>query len=72
VDSDAVRRYRLNVHNLARRLPPGSVTAAAGAVGLQDTPPGNAAVGVAARVNDLGPDAVANGLGTDRSAAVWM
>jgi hypothetical protein len=45
-----VLAFRLRAHNLAERLPAGSLDQAAGACGLQNTPPGAAALALAARV----------------------
>jgi hypothetical protein len=43
----------LNSHHLAERLPPGSLLEAAGACGIQNTPPGSANVALNARVAGL-------------------
>ncbi|HEV2786559.1 MAG TPA: crosslink repair DNA glycosylase YcaQ family protein [Solirubrobacteraceae bacterium] len=63
MDESAVRvtrrqvvHFRLARHNLAQRLGPGGTPAAAW-VGLQDTPPGSAAVALAARA-DVAPEAL--------------
>ena len=64
--------FRLEGHNLARRLPPGSALEAAGACGLQNTPPGSAALSVHARVEALDPAEVDKRLFGDRSLGqVW-
>lgn len=55
VDTDRVRAFRLCGHNLSRRLPPGSMIKAAGACGIQNTPPGSAALSLHARVDGLTP-----------------
>jgi hypothetical protein len=47
--------FRLEGHHLAARLPPGSLLRAAGACGLQNTPPGSAALALHARVADFSP-----------------
>jgi Winged helix DNA-binding domain len=58
--------FRVAVHHLDERLPrAGLVEAAASAV--QDTPPGNAAVSLAARVDRLTPAAVEEALYDDRT-----
>ncbi len=54
-DRDRVLAFRLGGHNLAARLPPGSLPKAAGACGIQNTPPGSAALSLHARVSDLTP-----------------
>jgi hypothetical protein len=55
-------------HNLADRLPRERLVDAAGVVGIQDTPPGNAPLALAARVAKLTPDDVEEALhGGDRS-----
>lgn len=48
--------FRMARHHLAERLRPAQVRSA-GVVGLQDTPPGTAALALAARA-DVGPDAL--------------
>ncbi|GAA5054128.1 hypothetical protein HNP84_002911 [Thermocatellispora tengchongensis] len=50
--------FRIDAHNLGDRLPPAAVTDAAGACGVQDTPPGSAAVALHARVRDLTAEAL--------------
>jgi Winged helix DNA-binding domain len=59
--------YRVAVQNLHERLPGGRLLDAAGVVGVQDTPPGNAGVALAARVADLTPAVVDAALHDDRS-----
>ena len=54
--------FRLAGHHLATRLPPGSLSIAAGACGLQDSPPGSAALALHARVAGMGPADFAQGL----------
>jgi Winged helix DNA-binding domain len=53
---EQVVRFRVARHGLARRLGPDGAQAAA-AVGLQDTPPGSAALALAARA-DVAPEAL--------------
>lgn len=48
--------FRLATQHLAAPLPPGSLLEAAGACGVQDTPPGSAALALHARVQDLTPE----------------
>lgn len=54
-DCDQVLAFRLASQNLARRLPPGSLLEAAAACGIQNSPPGSAALALKARVRDLAP-----------------
>jgi hypothetical protein len=67
--------FRLAGQHLVRRLPdsyPGSLLEAAGACGIQNTPPGSAALALHARVAGLGPAAVDRALETDRHLLqVW-
>ena len=46
VNREKVLAFRLQSHSLVQRLPAGSVLRAASACGMQDTPPGSAALGV--------------------------
>ncbi|MDD7968424.1 winged helix DNA-binding domain-containing protein [Actinomycetospora lemnae] len=55
---DQVMAYRLGAHHLHRRLDAGGVLTAAGACGLQDSPPGSAAIALHARVADVGPGTI--------------
>jgi Winged helix DNA-binding domain len=48
--------FRVAAHNLHERLPPGSAVPAAAVIGLQDFPPGNAPVALAARVDGSRPE----------------
>jgi hypothetical protein len=64
--------FRLSSHHLAVRLPlqtgvERSLLAAAGACGIQDSPPGSAALALHARVAGLTPDAVEQAIATDKS-----
>jgi hypothetical protein len=59
--------FRLDSHHLAARLPPGSLFVAAGACGIQDTPPGSAALALHARMAGLTPAAVEQAFTTDKS-----
>lgn len=52
-DRPQVLAFRLRSHNLVERLPAGSLDEAAGACGLQNTPPGAAALALAARVEGV-------------------
>jgi hypothetical protein len=55
-DRRRILAFRLAGHHLHERLPPGSADEAADSGGLQDLPPGAAALALAARVQDAGPD----------------
>jgi hypothetical protein len=66
-ERDRVLAFRFAGHNLARAERPGALLDAAGACGLQNTPPGSAALALAARVPGLGPAAIDRALGTDRT-----
>src|SRR5918995_491867 len=59
--------YRVAAHHLHDRLAAGSLVDAAATCGVQDTPPGSAAVALAARVNRLRPSDVEDALLDDRS-----
>ncbi|MGH9111947.1 MAG: winged helix DNA-binding domain-containing protein [Acidimicrobiales bacterium] len=61
--------YRVAAHHLHDRLPagPGSLVDAAALCGMQDTPPGGAAVALGARVDRLRPSDVEEALLDDRS-----
>jgi hypothetical protein len=62
-------RARVRAHHLAVRLPlEGGVASAAGACGLQDYPPGNAALSLAARVRGL---TARDASSTGRDDALW-
>jgi hypothetical protein len=52
---DQVLAYRVAANHLAERLPAGSLLDAAGACAVQDTPPGNASLTLATRVDGLAP-----------------
>lgn len=67
VSSRQVRAFRLSGHYLDRRLPAGSLDTAAGACGLQNTPPGTAALSLAARVDGLTPQDVDRALADDKT-----
>ena len=64
---DQVIAFRLEGQHLNRRLPAGSLLAAAGACGMQNTPPGSAELGLHARVGGLAPGDVDRALVDDRS-----
>jgi DNA glycosylase AlkZ-like len=67
VDRAQALAFRLDSHHLAVRLPPGSMLAAAGACGVQDSPPGSAALALHARVAGLTPAAIEQSMAADRS-----
>ena len=64
---DQVIAFRLEGQHLNRRLPAGSLLAAAGACGMQNTPPGSAELALHARVGGLAPGDVERALVADRS-----
>jgi hypothetical protein len=67
-----VLAFRLDSHNLARRLPPGSLLPAAAACSVQNTPPGSAALALHARVAELTPGDVDRALEIDKTLLqVW-
>ena len=72
VDRNQVLAFRLAGHHLDRRLPPGSLLAAAAACGVQDSPPGAAALALHARVAELTPADLDRALAHDKTLlAVW-
>lgn len=66
-DLDQVLAFRLDSHNLAARQPPGSLLKAAGACGVQNTPPGSTALSLHARVDGLTPADVDRAMEADRT-----
>ncbi|MHB0874905.1 MAG: winged helix DNA-binding domain-containing protein [Anaerolineae bacterium] len=64
---EQVLAFRLAAHNLTRRLPPGSLPEAAAACGIQDSPPGAAAVALSARVQGLTVGEVDRALATAKT-----
>ena len=69
---EQVLAFRLAGHNLGRRLPPGSLLAAAAACGVQNSPPGSAALALAARVEGLTPADIDRALEVDKSLLqIW-
>src|SRR5512146_269404 len=67
VDPDQALAFRLDGHYLASRSPPGSMLRAAGACGIQNTPPGSAALSLHARVEGLTPGDVERALDIDKT-----
>jgi DNA glycosylase AlkZ-like len=67
VSAEQVVAFRVAAHNLHERLPKDGLIDAAGVCGVQDTPPGNAGVALAARVAGLTPAALEEALLDDRS-----
>src|SRR5512133_715444 len=65
--SEQVIAFRLEGQHLNQRLPAGSLLAAAGACGMQNTPPGSAELALHARVGGLAPGDVERALVADRS-----
>lgn len=66
VTAEQAVAYRVATHNLHERLAVGSLLEAAGVAAVQDTPPGNAPIALAARVRKLTPGAVERALQDDR------
>ena len=64
--SDVVA-FRLRTHHLTERLGEGGLLAAAGRCGVQDSPPGSAALALAARVRSLAPAVLERALDEDQS-----
>lgn len=66
-DREKVLAFRLAGHNLARRLPPGSLLEAAAACGIQNTPPGTVGLALAARVENLTPGEIERAVESDKT-----
>lgn len=67
LEREQVLAFRLANHNLARRLPSGSLVEAARACGVQNSPPGAAALALHARVDQLRPAEIAEALARDKT-----
>ncbi|GAB3494211.1 winged helix DNA-binding domain-containing protein [Amycolatopsis cihanbeyliensis] len=67
VERRQVLRYRLAQHRLAERGPAEELLPAAGAIGIQHTPPGSAAQALHARLAGLTPEHVAEALDTGKT-----
>lgn len=67
ITRDQAIAFRLASHNLARRLPAGELLKAAGACGIQNSPPGSAALALYARVEGLNVADVERALIKDKS-----
>ena len=71
-DREQILAFRLAGHNLTRRLGPRSVTKAAAACGVQETPLGSAATAFRARVEKLTPALLDRTLFEDRTlVSLW-
>ena len=71
-DRKQILAFRLASHNLTRRLGPRSVTKAAAACGIQETPIGTAAVAFLARVENLTPSVLDRARIEDRTlVCLW-
>jgi hypothetical protein len=71
-ERDQILAFRLAGHNLTRRLGPRSVTRAAAACGIQETPLGSAAIAFLARIEKLTPALLDRALFADRTLiSVW-
>jgi hypothetical protein len=66
VTADQAVAYRVAAHNLHERLPHQRLAAAVAVAAVQDTPPGNAGIALAARVEKLMPADVEAALHDDR------
>ena len=64
---DQVLAFRLAQHHLSQRLSRGSQVEVAGACGIQNTPPGAAALALHARVTGLTPTDVERALAVDKT-----
>ena len=64
--------YRLDAHHLARRQPADRLLEAAGACGIQDSPPGAAALALHARLEGLTPDAIRRAQAEEKSLLQTM
>jgi hypothetical protein len=72
VDRDRILAFRLASHHLTEHLGPRSLSGAAAACGIQETPLGSAAVALGARVDGLTPAALDRALVRDRTVVqVW-
>jgi hypothetical protein len=67
VSAEQAVAYRVAAHNLHEQLPPGGLAEAAAVAAVQDTPPGNAGVALAARVSKLRPQDLEAALLDDRT-----
>ena len=70
VSAEQVVAFRVAAHNLNERLPKEGIVEAAGVCGVQDTPPGNAGVALAARVAGFTPMALEDALRRPVAAAL--
>ena len=71
-DRERVLAFRLASHNLARRLPSDSLIEVSSACGIQNTPPGSAALALHARVDGLTPEEVGSALVEEKTLLqVW-
>jgi hypothetical protein len=67
IEREQALSFRLDSHHLARRLPSASLLLAAGVCGVQNTPPGSAALSLHARVDGLAPRDIQQALWSDKS-----
>ncbi|WP_424358801.1 winged helix DNA-binding domain-containing protein [Methanocella sp. MCL-LM] len=72
VTRDQALAFRLAGHNLSRRLPPGSLLKAAGTCGIQNSPPGSAALSLHARVDGFSPGDLDRALAVDKTLLQMM
>ncbi|MHB1293776.1 MAG: winged helix DNA-binding domain-containing protein [Anaerolineae bacterium] len=72
LDRERVLAFRLAGQHLAQRLAPGSLAEAAGACGLQNSPPGSAELALFARVEGLAPETFERAVSADRTLLqIW-
>jgi hypothetical protein len=67
VSRERIIRFRLHAHHLDQRLTRARLLDAAGACGVQDSPPGSALLALHARVRDITADRVDHSLADDKS-----
>lgn len=71
IDTEQVTAFRIAAHHLHERMPGGSAPEAAGACGLQDSPPGSALLALNARVRDVEPDTLADAVENRSMFHTW-
>lgn len=71
IDTEQVTAFRIAAHHLHERMPGGSAPEAAGACGLQDSPPGSALLALNARVQDVEPGTLADAVENRSMFHTW-
>lgn len=72
VDREKVIAFRLESHNLAKRLPPRALAKAAAACGIRNTPPWAGPYAMIARVQALSADQIERAVSKDRTLVqIW-